>query len=316
MLFQHSIPQHNFLRLFMQAFGMPVFFVVGGYIWWHKANAGKAIRLSVSFLKRRLRRLGVSYMIGSVVLALYFEFLSIIGGGGHSIMHNLYRIVSLQGIGSMWFLPVYFCSEILFLTVFGAGKKRLAICFAFFVLVLLHFLVKLEGSPWPFALVEKSLTGFLFLTGGFICAEYKVHESPFPIVVLFFLIGLLGARVNGFASFAELHVPFLFYTDGLLLSLFIISLCSHIRTNNGIMPKTVLFFGRETLFILCTNNLIIEIIRLFDFKVTGNCLLNNGMLGNCVMFLFLCTFEWILILLFRSFIAKCRLTVHPKGNCA
>ena len=314
MLFQHSIPQHNFVRLFMQAFGMPIFFVIGGYVWWHKANSGKDLRLSTTYLKKRLRRLGVPYLVGCLVLALFFELLSIVGGGGHSILHNLYRTVSLQGIESMWFLPVYLCSEILFLTVMGSEKKHLAICTAVLVLGLLHFLVRFEGAPWPFALVEKSLTGFLFFAGGYYCAGHKVHESPLPAVVLFFLLGLLGARVNGFASFAELHVPSLFFADGLLLSLFVIALCTRIRFDRGFLQKAVLFYGRETLFILCSNNLIIEIIRLFDYKVTGNWLLNNGMLGNCAMFLLLCTFEWILILLFRSFIVKCSLTVHPKGN--
>ena len=314
MLFQHSIPQHNFLRLFMQAFGMPVFFVIGGYIWWYKAKHGKELRFTYGYLKRRLRQLGIPYLIGCLVLTLFFELLNLISGGDHSILHNLFRTVSLQGIESMWFLPVYLCAEVLFLLVIGFNNKHLAFFIASVVLLLFHFLVKFDGAPWPFALIETSLMGFLFFTGGYFCAEHRIHGSSFPAMVLFFLLGLLGARINGFASFAELHVPFLFFADGLMLSLLLITLCYHIRSEQGLVPKAVLFFGRETLFILCSNNLIIEIIRLFDYKVTGNCLLNNGMLGNCLMFLLLCSFEVILILLFRSLIAKCKLTIHPKVN--
>lgn len=40
------------------------------------------------------------------------------------------------------------------------------------------------------------------------------------------------------------------------------------------------FYGKNSIVILCTNNLIIEILRLFDSKVTGNFFLQHGMLGN------------------------------------
>ena len=41
--------------------------------------------------------------------------------------------------------------------------------------------------------------------------------------------------------------------------------------------------GRNTIVILCTNNLIIELIRLIDHKIANDSLLSLGLLG-CLVF--------------------------------
>ena len=43
------------------------------------------------------------------------------------------------------------------------------------------------------------------------------------------------------------------------------------------------FWGRNTIVILCTNNLIIELIRLIDHKIANDSLLSLGLLG-CLVF--------------------------------
>ena len=45
------------------------------------------------------------------------------------------------------------------------------------------------------------------------------------------------------------------------------------------MPGLSLF-GQNTIVILCTNNLLIETIRLADHKLTGDFLLKTGLAGS------------------------------------
>ncbi len=297
MLFQHSIPQHNLWRHYTQAFVMPLFFIVGGFLMFIKEKDGKKLCVTHNYILRRLKRIGIPYLIGCLLLSLFFELLSMTQGG-HSITGNLYRIITLQGVESMWFLPVYLFSEILFLAV--AGNKRVLYFSGLFALIVLFFIVEFEGSPWPFALFEKSLLGFLFFIGGYLLAFSKLTRQSHLVQVLLLSSGIFCARYNGFASFAELHNPLLFLLSGLLISSFVLFISLLLESHKSVVNKVLNFYGRDTLLILCTNNLIIEIIRLLDYKMTGSFLLHNGMLGNVLMFIVLSTFEAIVIFLYHK----------------
>ena len=41
--------------------------------------------------------------------------------------------------------------------------------------------------------------------------------------------------------------------------------------------------GKNTLIVVCTNNLLIEIVRLLDYKITGDFFLKNGIVGSFIM---------------------------------
>ena len=302
MLLQHSIPQHNNIRLLIQAFCMPLFFVVGGYLWNYKEIIGKTICLSKGHIINRIHQLGIPYLIACGVLALFYELLSIVAGG-HSILHSTIRIVTLQGIDSMWFLPVYFFSEILFLAIIGLRHREFALFYFVATLLFLHLIVKYEGSPWPFALIEKSLLGSLYFIGGYVIAKYEIWQYKI-LLLLLFVLGLIGSFINGFASFAELHIPSLYLFNGIVLSFAVIAL-SKILVSNNVVSDFVLNFGRETLIVLCSNNLFIEIIRLIDYKLFNNILLNHGMLGNFMMFVLLVCVEVYFIHYYRRVVNSC-----------
>ena len=302
MLFQHSIPQLNLWRLFIQAFVMPLFFIVGGFIWQIKEVQGhRQLSLSKAYLSKRLKQLAPAYFVGCIVLALFYEVLSI-SQGNHSISHNLCKIVSLQGIDSMWFLPVYFISEILFLSVVGLHNFHLRFAIVIVSILFLTFIVKFEGSPWPFALIEKSVLGLLFFIGGYLLSKKKnkILDKPLMILLLLLPLGLLGAYFNGFTSFAELHYPILYLFNGVALTTALLALSKYMDSYNK-RYGFLLLFGRGTLIVLCSNNLFIEIIRLLDYKLCGDYLLNHGMIGNCQMFLLLIIIETIFLVVYNRF---------------
>lgn len=302
MLLQHCIPQHNLFRQILQAFIMPLFFIIGGYVWRVKEESGIIIQLSSFQIKKRGRQLGISYLCGGLVLIIFYELLSIVSRGNHSIGNNLIRLVTLQGIDSMWFLPVYFFSEMLFLLSFKLHSVCSFTIFNIISLVSLIILVRFDGSPWPFMLFVKSLLGLTFMSGGYIYARFFSKTNPL-LVLTFAVLGLLGAYFNGFASFAELHSPLLYWFDGFTLSLFLLLLCQYLEHFKGKIFDSLKTYGRETLFILCSNNIIIEIIRLIDYRICDNVFLTHGMGGNILMFIFLCSIEGLLILFRKKIIS-------------
>lgn len=60
------------------------------------------------------------------------------------------------------------------------------------------------------------------------------------------------------------------------------------------------FFGKDSIVILLTNNLLIEVIRLLDYKIAGDWLLKMGMVGSLIMTLVLGIMESCMIILSRK----------------
>ena len=84
----------------------------------------------------------------------------------------------------------------------------------------------------------------------------------------------------------------LYFINGIGTSFAIISFLQHYENKiNTSIKKHLLFWGTNTLIILCTNNLIIEIVRLIDWKLTNSILLNNGYIGHLIFFLIITILE-------------------------
>ena len=212
----------------------------------------------------------------------------------------------MKGIDSMWFLPVYFLSEILFLGVIGLRKQSLVYLYVFFVILILHIIVRFEGADWPFALVEKSLLGSLFFVSGYMSANHKIQDSSLVLLLVLVLIGIVGSYINGFTSFANLHYPLLYFIDGLSLSVAVLMLCLYVTSQDSFFSRVIVKFGQETLLVLCTNNLFIEIFRLLDYKLNNNFFLNHGMLGIFLMFVVITLIEFIFIHIYRRLFSRRR----------
>ena len=73
----------------------------------------------------------------------------------------------------------------------------------------------------------------------------------------------------------------------------VIVICSYIE--KSVLANLVELFGKNTIIVVCTNNMLIEVIRLVDHKFTGNILISWGMFGNVVFFAILVICETLFI---------------------
>ncbi len=307
MLYQHSIPQHNLFRQELQAFVMPLFFVICGFLVWLKYGAGmsKAGTPLSENLKKRVRQLGVPYFLTGIVMIAFYAGLGLLSGSETNLSRNLIRIITLQGIDSLWFLPVYFFAEGLFLVLFSYFKRPSFYLILIGILFLLCIMVRFDGVPWPYALVVKTIMGVLFIAGGYIIASRELLGwMDWRSAMVLILLCLIGGYSNGFASFACFNNPILYLIDGLGLSVVLIYLCSKCDAISGFINEKFLFIGSHTLAILCINNLVLEILRLIDYHLTNNLLLRTGMIGNTVFFILLTLTCYYCIIFMMTFKKK------------
>lgn len=72
---------------------------------------------------------------------------------------------------------------------------------------------------------------------------------------------------------------------------------------NILILKVLELYEKNSIVILCTNNLLIEIIRLLDFKIMGNALISMGMSGSILLFIVLMLIEYPIIQLANGILA-------------
>ncbi len=173
MLLFHCMTE-NYLKTWISSFNMPIFFVICGII--HAAKENQVEKFK-KILCKRCRSLMLPYLVWGLVLIGFFQLLNVAAGNKLTIAQQLFRLVTLQGIESMWFLSCYMIAELLFaclymrLPLVGRG-------IGLAVMVLGLFAITLMGMPklWILRLLIKIVVGLSFIYIGYAierCAIYK-----------------------------------------------------------------------------------------------------------------------------------------------
>lgn len=124
LLFSHTMDCSEFyIGSWITSFHMPIFFIIGGII--HSMKDGQETRSGdiVKLIQKRAFQFGIPYCIFCCLLAVFYTALSLISGNSSvGILTYVFRIVTLQGIDSLWFIPCYFAAE-LFLSLANLSKQ-------------------------------------------------------------------------------------------------------------------------------------------------------------------------------------------------
>ena len=120
------------------------------------------------------------------------------------------------------------------------------------------------------------------------------------IAIIVLCVCSILALYNGFSGIGSLQLnnPVLFYLNavGITWALFFFLNVS----KDTVVMKSLSFFGRNSIIILCTNNLIIEVFRLLDYRMCNNVLLSWGVGGAIVLTTIIIVIEIALIKLANS----------------
>lgn len=297
MLLSHCTPGESKLSVWIFSFHMPIFFVICGILTAYKLKNG--FKSTLTYLKTRCNQLLLPYFVFGLILIFLLQMLRFLGGQELTIGHQLFALISMQGVESLWFLPCYFLSELIFRLFYLKRSPVVQVTFTSLLVVLLCAMDKM-GIPefWLLQLIAKCLIGLVFIHVGFLFESIGfTKKSPLSLSLLAMGMCAVIAQVNGFVGISALQLQnvLLFFVNGSISSLALLSVFEHICQRQTRVLMCLEYFGKNTIIVVCTNNLCIELIRLLDHKLTGSILLKLDWIGSCIFFLILTVCEMCLI---------------------
>lgn len=256
----------NFVRVWICSFHVALFFIITGCLIKYKDNERKISEI----IKSRIKNILVPYVLfGAVYIAIEYilnDFDILL------LQQNIKDMLTLKGIGALWYLPTFFIAEILFLVTKKLIKKDIFI-------VLMSIIIFAFGYITPrFYFNSLILMGIRVLAGVmFIAIGYYIFDfiNNMNISIILAIVGLILnvilSNINGMVDLycIDFKNIFLYLINTTLGSMSILYLCKKIKSN-----KTLLWIGVNSLTIMCTHQNIIHIFR----KITNNDL-NTYILG-------------------------------------
>lgn len=103
----HILSKGN-IKTYIYSFHMALFFIVSGYLF----NCSKIISFK-DFIHKRINGILIPYCTFSIINVLGYYILS--GLSFINLKNNLLDSIKFYGIGALWFLPVLFISESIFM---------------------------------------------------------------------------------------------------------------------------------------------------------------------------------------------------------
>ena len=142
--------------------------------------------------------------------------------------------------------------------------------------------------------------GFVFAYAAFIFASYKIEKKlSIKTAVFLLLIGSISTTFNQGASVNDMKIVPLYFINALIICLCMITLVIYKEEKYG-NNKFVSFYGKNSLLIVCTNNLIIEFLRLLDHLLFNDSLLQIGYLGIFIFFIIITACEYPVLRFFEG----------------
>lgn len=317
MVFSHTLSGTGLIRTYISHFHMQFFFIVCGILLYMKYGEETVTEIQMrKAVGKRVRQIGVPYVVFCLLLALFYSGLNIVAKQPLQIDYYLRRTLLLQGIDSLWFLPVYFLAEflmIMFLRI--RNGRKIAIGASVAVVIVLSLLSNSMPSLQLFRFLIKCMIGLIFVCYGYELARLKALDKiSVSLAAIMIILGAVLSHINGFAAVGSLELGngVLFFLSAALTGTAVLALLKKVESAGRCLPGFS-FFGRNTIVILCTNNLLIETIRLADHKLTGDFLLRLGLTGSMLFTALLILIEIPIILLAGGLIAPVFGTQAKKG---
>lgn len=298
LLLSHSMNAgSNYIGEWITSFNMPIFFIICGFLLYFRFGNNLSNVNILNVFKRRIRQLLIPYFVFCFLLMFMHVILHLLAGGNESTLlkEYLFRIFSLQGIDSLWFIPCYFMAELLTLIILKYSKYDF-VCFSLCVAIgILAFMFNIQEMPWYILMLLKIVLGIFFIICGYYMFGYQIIQLTnilFAIILL--LIGVALAHINGVIEFGtRLQNPILFFMNALVSSYSCIVIFYYFREQKCM--KYLGFWGRNTIIVLVTNNLLIEFLWLTDHFLFGDFFLPLGLLGSFLFFFLLMPIVWSVV---------------------
>lgn len=292
MVFGHLEISQNILAHWIYAFHMPLFFIVSGVLWSVKDNV-EDVSLKAVF-KKRLFQLGVPYLIFCLIKILFYFLLAFAAHETCDWQDLLTQTFLLRGIGALWFFPCFFISELLLLI--SVKTKHILAILGLLVFVAIYSCFSYEEmKALGINVFVRGLLGFLIAWVGFKIGKFRLFDLNFFYGMLAIIIGSILGLLNNQVDMCTLQLHNVaFYSLSLALInvgfLSVLKSLSNCDRWLNILQK-LSFWGINSIIVLCTHNILIEILRLIDYKLFDDRLKMMGLVGTIVLTLIVLLLE-------------------------
>lgn len=285
MVFGHVEVCNPHIFNWIYSFHMPIFFIICGMLMFFRKRDGDISWGKI--LRKRIYQLGFPYLFGTIFLVSLFLSLQYVSHTPIKITDYLQQFIFLRGVSVMWFIPCYVVAEVCLAVVVSSSGKWMLVPFVLFIG--LYVLINYYGLKSMHALnVARMALGCLCGFIGFKVAKWNILQKCSSMIILcMIVVGTVLSQIEGYTSMSELNLgnPLLYFFTFLLLSIGFLSFFRRVEYNcsKSICKKVGYIFsywGRNSIIILITHILILELFRLLDYKMFNLSVQNAGFVGS------------------------------------
>lgn len=265
------------LNTWISLFMITAFYVTSGWIMGIKDKPMKPNEL----LRKRINQLGVPYLWFSLLLIAFDIIWTMLGQMDFEILlRDIYKTLTLRGIGTLWFLPVLVFGEYIFCCIMNSKHKWL-VAPALFAVSL--FLLHVYSDVWwphrnlsdvnklinaPINVMERSIKAWPIIGIGYMLGKrfgnylHKTNKA---------LTAMVSIVVFAISFVLVISPPFhIYYLNGVLCStlpaLAFICLFSALPKNH--ITGFFKYWGVNSLVLMCTHFSITQVLLMhFDKEV-------------------------------------------------
>lgn len=287
----------NWLNTFIGSFMISGFYITNG--WLHGLHKGNSTLKIKQFFNKRIRSLGIPYLYFSFIILCFDIIFYIIGHIDVQIIYrDLYKSFVLRGIGTLWFLPVIFFGELLFVVTSKYNIQRYCIPIVLIIWVFLSSFIgckiELLFEPpvnklilAPLFVISNSLYAYVMITlasylPSLLSKKDRIYYV-FPFTIAIYLV------LNNMRLQVEIqtitNLIWQFAVSTAIFSFFIL-----LQHRKCLFIRFLNYWGQNSLFLMLTHYSII-----MEFCVY----INNYFFGKTILSDWNAIFFFIITMLFE-----------------
>lgn len=285
----HIIPA-SFFKTWIYTFHVPIFFIINGILIAKNEKSGKDINIKKCFSNILYPYFTFSafVLIKDLLKCILIEKKII----SELLVNDFIKFFLFEGYGTLWFLPIMFFAEVLFLKKFKNSNYKTTRYILKMSILLLIILLLNKLSIFKY--FTKIFISLLFLSVGYLLERTKnlfQKEINIVILLLILLIFIPFSILNGKVDmhYCIYNNLLLYIIISLINSIIIILLFKNLKLN----IKALEFFGKNSLIIMITHS-VLPIVSVSSFVKK---VFDNLIISNALTFIFTLIFEVVIIFL-------------------
>ncbi len=273
----------HWLNTFIGSFMITGFYITNG--WLHGINNSCSNLNVQQFLKKRIRSLGVPYLYFSIIILAFDIIFYTIGHIDTStIYRDLYKTCVLKGIGTLWFLPVIFFGELLYVITTKYNIQKLCIFVGLFLWGFINSFINENvelywTSPLkdvilaPLSVISNSIYAYITITLSSHLPQLMLKKYAQHII---FLLAVTTYLIIQHPLLQGIIQQIILFSWQFIISTTIFSIFILLKNQNYLFLKYLNFWGQNSLILMLTHySIIMEFCIYINYHIFGNPTLSN-----------------------------------------